>query len=395
MKQKTNAKEPITIAFDASPLLVNRTGVAYYIEGLVKALSNRYPNDVRLVGFYYNFLGRRSAEHFPQAPNIRYHGSKLIPSKIIYQLRRWNIEIPVEILSHTKSDFNLFTNFLGYPSLFKTPCAPVVHDLTYLDLPDYVARKNRYDLTTFVPKQIKRSNFVVTVSEFSRQKISKQYGISRDDIIVTPIPPQQPVIYDAPTREKALNKLGVKQPFLLFLGTIEPRKNIIKLMRGYLQLPKAIQQKYSLVIVGRIGWNCEAEVAELERAKKEGHNIIHVGYVDNETREILFQTADLFVSASHYEGFGMPVLEAMRYGTPCAVSDIPVFREVADDAAIYFDQDRPAVIADRIQAVLSNESLLKSLGKKGEEHVKTFSWDAIAERLFTRIERTIYEQRYR
>lgn len=376
-------------------MLVNRTGISYYIESLVTALARTYPHDVELTGFYYNFLGRRNTDFFPQAPNLKFHEIKFIPSKIIYQLRRWHIEVPVELLTHQKPDFNLFTNFLGYPSLFRTPCAPVVHDLTYLDLPEYVARKNRNDLTNFVPQQIKRSNFVVTVSDFSRQKIAREYHISADDIIVTPIPPQPPVFYDAKTCEAVLHKIGVRQPFLLFVGTIEPRKNIIKLMRGFLQLPKAMQQKYTLVIAGRVGWNCEAEIAELERAKKEGLNIVHAGYVDDQTRAVLYQTATVFTSASHYEGFGMPVLEAMSYGTPCAISNIPVFREVAEDSAIYFDQDRPAVIADRLQALLSNKGLLNTVGKNGKARADSYNWDTVATSLFTRIERTLYEQNHR
>ena len=113
-------RKPIKIVFDASPLLVNKTGVAYYTERLIMNIAQKYPDDVELVGYYFNFLGRRSSAHFPSAPNIRFHGVYFWPSKVLYQLRRWNIEIPVEFLSHTKADFILFTNFPGWTRYWRT-----------------------------------------------------------------------------------------------------------------------------------------------------------------------------------------------------------------------------------------------------------------------------------
>jgi len=97
--------KPIRIAFDASPLLVNKTGIAYYIERVVSQLAEKYPDEIELVGFYYNFLGKRKSTNFPTAPNISYHEVKYIPSKIIYQLRRWNIEFPLEMLIYKRVDF--------------------------------------------------------------------------------------------------------------------------------------------------------------------------------------------------------------------------------------------------------------------------------------------------
>lgn len=383
----------IRIVFDASPLLANKTGIAYYIERLVVSLAKQYPDDVELIGFYYNFLGRRSSSHFPTAPNLRYHGVYFIPSKIIYQLRRWNIEIPVEFLTHTRADFILFTNFLGYPKLMRTPSAPVVHDLTYLDLPDYVSAKLRGDLTRFIPKEILRSKFVVTVSEFSKKNIASTYHINPDDILVTPIPPGKPVFHDQKTRDETLKKLGINHPFIAFVGTIEPRKNIIKLIRAYMQLPQKLRDKYALVIAGRIGWNCEAEEAELAKAAREGYNIKHLGYISDHEREVLYQSATLFATASHYEGFGMPILEAMSYGTPCAISDIPVFHEVGGTAANYFDQDKPSVIAAHLEALLSDENLLKQLGQQGKKQAESFKWSDVADSVYQKIKRTIDEQK--
>ncbi len=380
--------KPLRVAFDASPLLINKTGVAFYTERLVQQLAAQYP-DVEFIGFYYNFLGRRNIDHFPKAPNIRFTASQIIPSKIVYQLRRWHIEIPFELLCPAKIDFVLFTNFLGYPRLRKTPGATVVHDLTFVDIPEYVSRKNGSDLRRFVPKEIKRSRFVITVSEFGKQRIVDEYGVRPQDILVTPIPPEPPVLHDDAARKAILEKAGLTKPFILFLSTIEPRKNLINLISAHEQLPAKLRDTYTLVVVGRIGWNCEAEIAKLKEVEAAGLNIKKLGYVDDETREVLLQSATLMANASHYEGFGMTVLEAMRYGTPCALSNIAVYHEVAGNSAVYFDQANPADIARKLTAILDNPAELRTKSEQALARAKSFNWQSVASSVYDSIIRAV------
>jgi alpha-1,3-rhamnosyl/mannosyltransferase len=371
------------IIFDASPLLVNKTGVAYYTEQLVDAMANEYQNDLEFVGFYYNFLGRRDGSHLKRKTNLRYSHFSLIPSKIIFQLRRFGVECPIELLAGSRGDFILYDNFIGYPSLFHTPSAPVIHDLAYIDLPDYVSAKLRKDLVRFMPKTIKRARFVITVSEFSKKRVMDVYGLPADKVVVTPIPPPTPLIRDTATVRTELEKLNIKKPYILFLGTIEPRKNIPNLIDAYLQLPNDIRDKYNLVIAGMIGWNCDKEKAKLEATKDQG--VIHLGYVSEDQRAALYQQASLFAHASYYEGFGMPVLEAMSYGVPCAISNIPIYQEVAGDAALFFNQDDPASITKSIATLLSNNAQHDSFVQKSRDHVKTYSWGNSAHTLYEAI----------
>jgi glycosyltransferase involved in cell wall biosynthesis len=376
------------IIFDATAMIVNKTGVAYYIERLALQLSKSFPQD-EFIGFYYNFLGKRDASHLPRRKNLRYTKASLIPSKIVFQLRRWGIEFPVESLSTTRGDFVLFANFLGYPSLCHTPSAMVIHDLAYIDLPEYVSAKLRRDLTRFVPKQIKRSSFIVTVSEFSKQRIIDTYHPDVP-VVVTPIPPEDPTWYSDDDRQKTLQKFGITKPFLLFLGTIEPRKNIISLIDAYEQLPAKQRANYQLVIAGRIGWNCDAEKQRLKQLKNEHNtNIVHVGYVTDQERAILFQTAEYFVHASHYEGFGMPLLEAMSYGTPCVVSDIQVFHEVAGSAATYFPHQNPKDIAQKLVPLLNNPKKRAELSKQATVRADSFTWEAVATNVHEQITKAV------
>lgn len=366
------------VLFDASPMIVERTGIAFYTERLVTNLAKNYPDDMELRGFYYNFLNRRDTSHLPRLKNLSYMGASIVPSKIVYQLRRWGIEFPFEALSLSRADFILFPNILGYPSIFHTPSAPVIHDLTYIDLPEYVSAKLRSDLVRFVPKQIERSAFVITVSEFTKQRIVDYYHVDPEKIVVTPIPPEPPRLHDDIKCQTVLKDLGVTKPYILFVGTIEPRKNIPNLVEAFLALPEAVRKQYQLVIAGRIGWNCEREVAMFKELQGTDSNVLHLGYVTDEARDILYQCATVFTSASHYEGFGMPVLEAMNYGVACCLSNIPIFTEVAEDAALYFDQDNPKDIASKLNELVHHDDRRKQLSHKAKEHVAKYSWQQVS-----------------
>lgn len=380
---------PIRIAFDASPLLVNKTGIAYYIERLTEQIAKQYAKEVELIGFYYNFLGRKSTKHFPSAPNLRYRPIRFIPSKVVYQLRRWGFSLPVEVLIKEPVDFVLFGNFWGYPSLENTAAAPIIHDLTYLDVPESVSPKNRKDLTRLVPEQIKRSRFVVTVSASSKQGIMEAYGVDSGDILVTHIPPPPLTHHSAAEQQRTLKRLGINKPFMLMISTVGRRKNIVNLIDAYQQLPKATRSGYALILVGRLEWDSQDEVARIAKAKADGLDVMHLGYVDEDTKAVLFETATLFVHTSNYEGFGMPVLEAMHYGTPCALSDITIFREIAGQAALYFDQTDPKDISRTIATLLESKAKLKSFGRLSKQQALAYSWPQVAEQVVERIKRSL------
>jgi glycosyltransferase involved in cell wall biosynthesis len=248
-----------------------------------------------------------------------------------------------------------------------------------------VSAKNGSDLRKFVPKQIKRSAFTVTVSNFSRDSLAKHYGLSPEDILVTHIPPEEHSLHNEKTLKELLAAQDIAKPYILFVGTIEPRKNIPGLIDAYAALPQATRDKYDLVIVGRIGWNCDKEVERLASAKEQGLGVRHVGYVDEPTKAALFQGASLFAHASEYEGFGMPVLEAMSYDLPCAISDIPVFKEVAGNAAAYFDCHNPMDIAQNMEGILTDPARLKQLSDLSKRQAKSFSWDKVAAELYDKI----------
>ncbi len=360
------------IFFDANPLVKsNKSGVGYFTDRLVRALSETFPEDIQLHGHYY---GSRGGEELPNSPNIDYAPSRLVPERAVNISRRLGFYPPLSAFYRSSIDIALFPNFVSLPTNKKTLNVVFVHDLSFVDHPEFVSSRNGSFLRKAVPRSIKNANLVVTISEFTKSRIHKVYGVPLEQIYVMYIPPVQ----ITETDENVLARHHLND-YLLFVGTLEPRKNISTLLKGYALLPKSVQEKTPLVLVGGKGWNDEELMSVMSKLKNEGHNIIQTGYATNGEKATLYKHATICVMPSHYEGFGMPILEAMQYGRPVICSDIPVFREVAGDSARYFDKDSPEALAELLGELLNDKQELKRLEKKSQERINNFpTWTKIA-----------------
>ncbi len=366
----------LKIVFDANPIVnPKKTGVGMYTQRLISALAENAA-DYEFTGYYFDFLDRKKIPDLGN-PTIKRAAVNLYPGAVFNLLRRFRIEIPVEMLAKTKPDIALYSNFLSVPSLTHAKSFAVLHDLSYIDHPEYTSDKNRKDLERFVPKTIQRCAGIITVSEFSKQVIAKEYSYPLDKILVTPIPPEPIIEVTQSEKTQVLNKFEIRGDYLLFLGTLEPRKNLITLLEAYEQSSE-LQSKCSLVLAGGMDWKFEAIAEKIEKLKQDGLRIIQCGYVSDQERAALYAGAAVFVSPAHYEGFGMPILEAMQYGVPVAISDIPVFHEVAGDAAVYFDQNNSLDISSKLLEVLTNMTLRKQLKESSIKKLKTYDWNVIA-----------------
>jgi glycosyltransferase involved in cell wall biosynthesis len=384
-----NKPRKIKVLFDAGPLVNgNKTGVGRTTEGLILALAEQFPDKIELVGHYFDFLGRKKNAEVPHAPNIRYRRTMLIPGKVFNMLRRMGIWIPFELLTKEKGDFHLFPGFIGWPSLFRTPNAPFVHDITYIDYPEYVNGPARFDLHTIMPRTIRRAAFIITNSESSKSGLTRVYDLSDKPILVEHIPPVNVCTIPPEEATSRIESLGIKQPFLLCFGTIEPRKNLVGLLRAYAMLAPEIRNKYALVLGGGKGWHDTEIMQTLEDLKKSGANIYQTGYVSDEDRAALYMKATLYLLPSHYEGFGMQLLEGMFYHTPMLVSDIPVLREVAEDAAAYCDTS-PEAIAENITKLLENPQVKDQLVEAGKQRLGSFSWTKVAHEVYEQIQKEV------
>jgi glycosyltransferase involved in cell wall biosynthesis len=246
-------------------------------------------------------------------------------------------------------DFIVFPNFVSVPSIRKIPYCVAVHDMSFEDCPEYLSKGNRTYLQRFTTKSVIGANFVISISEFTKSRIKKHYGkATADKTLVIPIPYE----YVKPKGDisKSIKDLASK-PFLLHVGTIEPRKNISNLVKGFASTKPNIRDNYRLVLAGGRGWNDEDIINTLENTKGLA-DVAPTGYVSDAERDYLYSKSAAVCMLSHYEGFGMPILEAFHYNKPLLLSSIDVFHEVASTQAIYCNQNDIKDISASITRIL-------------------------------------------
>lgn len=373
---KANKPAAYSVLFDAQPIIGHMTGIGHFVYNCLEYLAINNPQ-VEFIGhYYYTSCDQPNMSHLP---NVTFRKTQFVPIKVRNLLRRIGIILPIELMALRRADVLLFTDYVGTPSFFRKPIVTIAYDFSFLDCPEFVSKRNCRDLRRLVPPTLQRSRCIICISDYTKKRLLHYFPDLRAEVISIPIPPHDnELTSNADTAEK-LRKLGVaSKAYLLYLGTIEPRKNIENLVEAYVKLPASIRQQYGLVLAGGKGWRDEDILASIQKRQTEGYNIIQTGYITAEEKMALYQHAACFVLPSHYEGFGMPVLEAMQYGVPVALSDIPVFHEVAEDAAVYFDKDTPSDIAAKLASLLADPSLQKQMIQSGYMRLKQFSWEANA-----------------
>ena len=381
--------KPITILFDANPIAQSgKSGVGYYVYRLIDALAKNHPDDLKLIGHYYDFLGRKGNPELPHYHNLSYRTTRLVPGKVFNGLRRkLNIETPIELLARARGDVLMFLNFALSPSVYGKPRIGAIHDLYYLDHPEHIQAKNLEFLRKYVPKTAKHADLILTVSQFSKDTLVERFNVDPDKVLVTHVPPHPLDPMSQDEAHKTLVRMNVKKKYILAVGTLEPRKNFEQLIAAYRLLDSKLRDEYSLIITGGGGWNNTGLLAAADDAQKHGFDVLMPGYVTEEQKAALYTAASLVTVPSLYEGFGMQLLEAMDVNVPVVASDIPVFHEVAGDAAHYVDPASAKSIADGIAKVLTDTKLRKQLTETGTRQVSTYSWDKVANDVYEGVAR--------
>ena len=367
--------KPLKLVFDANPLAQsNLTGIGSYEKRLIESLSKEEGERIKLIGYYYDFLGKRTKTNLPKAKNIKYKRIIIYPGSIVNLLRRFGIDIPLEFFTKSKADIALFPNYLSHPSIFGTKIIPIVYDMTHELYPQSMSPKNQKDLHRFLPKTLNRSSALITISENTKKDIVNLYDYKKE-ILVTPIPFENNNTTDLYTEEYLENKYEFKKDYILFVGTLEPRKNIINLVDAFCKHVQLASQ-YTLILCGGVDWKFDQIVKKISDAQSEGYSVISTGFVDNKTRDSFYKYCSGVVMPSIYEVFVMPILEALSYDKPIILSDIPVFHEVAENSALYFDNNSLDSIGNTIWQALQAK---KILDKPSYSKIK---WSTISKNVF-------------
>lgn len=372
------------IIVDAFPLVDSHfSGVGHSTLGIVRAFDE-------LAGegkITYSLVSPKQWANRLDKYNFRNY-KKIIKNPISHRaingIMKLKIRLPLDLL--LGRGYYFFPSFLAWPTWF-SKSAVLIHDATYLAVPDCVIKSNRDFLERVVPFSIRNAHKIVTVSEFSKKELLKYYQeLKPDDIVVAYNCVDRRLFYRRSKEE--IHSVKAKydiysEKYILSVGNIEPRKNYEKLIDAYISLPKRITKEYPLVIIGAGGWNNDGILDKIQKAKEQGYKIINPKqFVVDKDMPALFSGASIYVFTPIYEGFGMSPLEAYACGTPVIVSDIPPLHESAGSPAEYVNYNSKDDIKDKIQILL--EKVKKDPDYKADDedkYLSKFSWRKSGEKI--------------
>ena len=358
----------------------NKTGIGFYQSEILNALSeidgdNKYLLDI--------FSFRNSIPDIERAESFLKGGELNICEWFNYGWAKklwYLIPIPYKIFFPKKSDVSLFFNYF-VPPFAHGRSVVMVYDTVVNDMSDTMDARTRFSLQNNLRRSIKRADVVVTISQFSKERIMYHYGVDPDKIRIASCGYREDIFHNNYSSEKidcTKQKYEITGDYFLYLGTLEPRKNIERLVEAYSSLTNTADNCPKLVIAGGKGWLYDSI---FEIVKKYGleSDVIFTGYVEDEEVPLLMNGAMAFCFPSLYEGFGMPPLEAMACGTPVITSNISSLPEVVGDAAVMVDPYSAESICEALHKVLKDEELRKNMSYRGLEQCKKFSWKKSAE----------------
>ena len=335
------------------------TGSQRFAIEISKRLKKMNPNEI--------FLAPKNIIHKELASNLQV---KMI-GKLTGHL--WEqIELPIYL---KKQGNPLLLNLVNTAPLFYRNQIVTIHDLAFLRYPKWFSKKFYYFYKFLIPKIVKSSRKIVTVSEFSKKEIISILNVPEEKV---------EVVYNAVSEKFKYNSSIEKENYILAVSSLDPRKNFKNLILAFKNLNL---KDYKLKIVG--SENKVFSNTEIKNLIKETPNVEFTGYVSDDKLIKLYQQAKLFVYPSLYEGFGIPPLEAMACGTPVVVSNVASLPEVCGDAVYYVNPYDIHDIARGIETVLKDEELQKELIQKGLKRVKLFSWEKSAKKLIEIIEEVV------
>lgn len=349
----------LTVGFDTAPLVLNRAGEFRYASRLLAALRARPGVDVRVLG---------PTSRVPRGPAQRVALQAAVqggwyPGVLPWRARR----AAVDVMHHPR---HLVPPTPGQ----RAPAVVTVHDVLVLRAPELFSPVIRANFRLLTPRLLRRAAKIATGSEFSRREIAELLGVDRERIAVTPYGVDER-FRPAPMEAAALrDRFGIDRPYVLCVGTLEPRKNLLGALRAFGRLARDTDE-FALVVAGGRGWGNEAFEAARRAA---GDRLVLTGYVSDADLVGLLSAARCFLYPSLFEGFGFPPLEAMACGTPVVTADRASLPEVVGDAAALVDPEDEEAIAAALRAVLEDPGEADRMRRAGLDRASLYTWEACA-----------------
>jgi len=358
------------VGIDAGPLKHARSGgIRRYTESLIRALGRQSPNND-----YVLFRAPDAA----RLDSLQELGDNFAWDQLEFPLKRWMDYFHLFGASD-KIDFYHGTNYSA-PLLAQQPSVLTVHDLTVQLFPEVHPRHRRL-AHSMLPLLCRKARRLIADSFNTKEDLIRHFGVDEDriDVVHLAVSEEFQPIEDAVERERVRTRYGLPESFLLFVGSIEPRKNLPWLMRSVKELrDEGFPHKLVVAGQGEPGFVEELRQTALSLGLSLGDDVVLTGFVEEADLPALYSCSELFVFPSIYEGFGLPPLEAMACGVPVLLPENSSFTEYYRDCSLMVDLSEPAVLTDGIRQLLEDSDLCASLVKKGLERAHSRSWDHVA-----------------
>jgi glycosyltransferase involved in cell wall biosynthesis len=351
----------IRIGIDGNEANVeNKVGVSVYAQNLLKYFSSVANKETRFI----IYLKNKPSLELPE--ENEFYEYRIISGKFLWS----QIYLPIEL--YLNKNIDIFFSPAHYlPRFCPVPQVVTIHDLAYLYFPEDFKKKDLWQLVNWTKFSINKSKQIISVSKTTKKDIIKNYAVDESKISV---------VYNG--FEKSFNKLKIpafakanasKEKFILFVGTLQPRKNLEVLIDAFEKFQQT-NPDFKLVIVGKKGWLYKSIFEKVKTMNLED-KIIFTGHISDDELVWYYENAFCLTLPSLYEGFGIPVLEAMSYDCPTIISMSSSLPEIGGDASLYFDPTNAEDLLQKFNTLNGNIQLRKELIKKGKQRIKFFSWE--------------------
>ncbi len=371
----------IRIGIDISEIASKeKTGSEYFELNLIQNILKIDKNNYFILYTYQDF-------DTSILPNTKNYKIRKIITK--HQTLWENLYLPY-LLIKDKPDIFVSLNHLG-PIYCPTKYISVILDLAFIVNKETFKKVDQIIFKLYAKHAIKISDHIITISDTTKNDVLKYYKLSSNKISSVLLGFDKDIFYRRGNDEVNLvkNKYSIRGNYILFVGTLQKRKNISRLISAFAKLKNEYKIKEKLVIVGKKGWLYNDIFVKIKKLELS-NSVIFTSYVPGSDLPALFSGATVFILPSLYEGFGLPLLEAMACGTPVITSKISSLPEVVEEAGIYInDPYSENEIAEKINLVVNNKPLQKELSQKGFLQAQKFSWKNCAGKFLSIIEKTV------
>jgi glycosyltransferase involved in cell wall biosynthesis len=357
------------------------TGIVTYTEWIVPSLIESMPE--------YDWVLFTPSENlirfdYRKFPHVEVRVTPWMKSPWLWKLAGVNIEPWRQSLDL------LFIPVSRAPLLKSCSVIAYLHDLGFLKHPEALLRGTVWQTRLAIKHAALTADVVFANSEFTQKEICSSYGLPPERVVITYYGYSPDKFNQRPSEEadleRVLRRNGIRSPYVLYVGVIQGRKNLVRLIEAA-ECWRQTEPDLQLVLVGKRGWNCDQIYAAAEKFPRD--QVLLPGPMVADDLRVLYQMAECFVLPSIYEGFGIPIIEAMACGTPVVLSRATVLPEVGGDAALYFDPQNPKEIAQKILELRASKELRTKMIATGLARAEEFTWDACTRRTVSAFEKVL------